>query len=326
MTMAAAICRPDPTPPAASTGVGATASITSGHRTIDPTSPVCPPPSEPWQMTMSTPAALWFSACLTDPAKAAMSMPWAWTLAITSSGGVPSALATSLTLSCLRITSTNGAAVAAVQPNSSRFGPAFELRHSVVGQDLLDEHPVLVGDHGPELSFEFDRVEFTHPLVLSGNHDVDAVRTVADVFIEPGQFHLELFGAEADRPEHAHPTGVGHGGGHVAAVGEGKDRELNAETFAELVVHDGPPRVVSLKGFALQVEPILVCGGVSRSMSASSRKRAVLLGGMAPVVVMPQGIEGPPGRRIGFGRARRRGRPQPASWRGCPAQRCDHRR
>ena len=58
MTMAAAIWRPEPMPPAASTGSGATASITSGHSTMDPTSPVCPPPSEPWQMTMSTPAAL----------------------------------------------------------------------------------------------------------------------------------------------------------------------------------------------------------------------------------------------------------------------------
>ena len=45
--MAAAIWRPEPTPPAASTGSGATASITSGHSTMEPTSPVWPPPSEP---------------------------------------------------------------------------------------------------------------------------------------------------------------------------------------------------------------------------------------------------------------------------------------
>ena len=37
---AAAICRPVPTPPAASTGVGATASITSGQSTMLPMSPV----------------------------------------------------------------------------------------------------------------------------------------------------------------------------------------------------------------------------------------------------------------------------------------------
>ena len=46
-----------PTPPAASTGVGATASITSGHNTVDATSPVWPPPSVPCAMTMSTPAS-----------------------------------------------------------------------------------------------------------------------------------------------------------------------------------------------------------------------------------------------------------------------------
>ncbi len=97
--------------------------MTSGHSTMEPTSPVWPPPSEPWQTMMSTPAALWFSACLTDPASAATSMPWSWTCAMTSSGGVPSALATSLTLSWRRMTSTSGAAVAAVQPSSSRRGP-----------------------------------------------------------------------------------------------------------------------------------------------------------------------------------------------------------
>ena len=37
-------------PPAASTGVGATASTTSGTSTIVPISPVWPPASEPWAM------------------------------------------------------------------------------------------------------------------------------------------------------------------------------------------------------------------------------------------------------------------------------------
>ena len=55
---AAAICRPVPMPPAASTGVGATASITSGQSTTLPISPVWPPPSVPCAMMMSMPAAL----------------------------------------------------------------------------------------------------------------------------------------------------------------------------------------------------------------------------------------------------------------------------
>jgi len=45
MASAAAIWRPVPIPPAASTGLGATASITSGQSTMLPTSPVWPPPS-----------------------------------------------------------------------------------------------------------------------------------------------------------------------------------------------------------------------------------------------------------------------------------------
>ena len=43
--MAAAICRPVPMPPAASTGTGAMASTTSGMSTIVATSPVWPPAS-----------------------------------------------------------------------------------------------------------------------------------------------------------------------------------------------------------------------------------------------------------------------------------------
>ena len=56
--IAAAICRPLPIPPAASTGTGAIASTTSGTSTIEATSPVCPPASWPWATMMSTP---WFT-------------------------------------------------------------------------------------------------------------------------------------------------------------------------------------------------------------------------------------------------------------------------
>ena len=156
---------------------------------------------------------------------------------MTSSGGVPSALATSFTFGCCRITSTNGAAVAAVQPSSSRRGPPSSLGDAVVGQDLLGEGPVLVGDHRPQLGLELDRVDLVHALVLAGDDDVDAVGVVADVLVEPVQLDLELLGAEADRAENAETAGVGHRGGHVAAVGEGEDGELDPEAFAKLVVH-----------------------------------------------------------------------------------------
>jgi len=122
---AAAICRPSPMPPAASTGIGATASITCGHSTRLPISPVWPPPSVPCAITKSTPASLCWIACFTLPHSAPTSRPLAWMSLMTSVGGVPSALATSFTFGCFRIASTCGPAVVAVQPSSSRaFSPS----------------------------------------------------------------------------------------------------------------------------------------------------------------------------------------------------------
>src|SRR5579884_3027347 len=111
-----------PRPDAASTGVGATASTTSGQSTTLPISPVCPPPSVPWAITMSTPAALCARACFSDPHSAATSRPASWISPMTSGGGVPSAFATSRTCSCRSATSSCGAAVAIVQPSSSLTG------------------------------------------------------------------------------------------------------------------------------------------------------------------------------------------------------------
>ena len=93
---AAATCRPQPIPPAASTGVGATASTTSGTRTSVAISPVWPPASLPDAITMSTPASTWRRACSAVPMSAATSTPRSCTLSTTSRGGVPSALTSSL--------------------------------------------------------------------------------------------------------------------------------------------------------------------------------------------------------------------------------------
>ncbi len=122
-------------------------------------------------------------------------------------------------------------------------GAALDLGHAVVGQDLLGEGAVLLGDHRPQLGLELDRVDLVHALVLAGDDDVDAVRVVTHVLVEPGQLHLELVRAEADGAQDAHATGVRHGGRHVAAVGEGEDGELDPEAFAELVVHGGDLRI-----------------------------------------------------------------------------------
>ena len=78
-----------------------------------------------------------------------------------------------------------------------------------------------------------------HALVLVRDHDVDAVGAVADVLVDPVELDLELLGAEADRAEHAEAAGLAHRDDDVAAVGEGEDRELDAELVADRGAHVG---------------------------------------------------------------------------------------
>ena len=78
-----------------------------------------------------------------------------------------------------------------------------------------------------------------HALVLAGDDDVDAVGLVADVLVDPLQLDLELLGGEADGAEHAEAAGLGDGDDDVTAVGEGEDRELDAEVVAEVVCMAG---------------------------------------------------------------------------------------
>ncbi len=99
---AAAICRPEPMPPAASTAASSpTASTISGTSTIVAISPVWPPASVPWAMTMSTPLSTCERACLALPASAATGTPCSCAWSMTSFGGEPSALAISL-IGCLQ--------------------------------------------------------------------------------------------------------------------------------------------------------------------------------------------------------------------------------
>ena len=131
-----------------------------------------------------------------------------------------------------------------------RRGPAEQLvvplllghlRHAVVGEQLRGEVAVAVGHELLHLRLELlgRHVLDAHALVLGRDHEVDAVRPVAHVLVEPRQLDLELLGREPDGAEHAEPTGLGHRGDDVAAVREGVDRELDAEAFGELGAH--PP-------------------------------------------------------------------------------------
>jgi hypothetical protein len=116
----------------------------------------------------------------------------------------------------------------------------------VLGQDLVGEAPVLFGHGGEQHGLELLRVDLAHALVLAGDDDVDAVGLVTDVLVDPGELDLELFGRKADGAEHAEAAGLADRRDHVAAVGEGEERELDAESIAEGGVH-GPRRYGALQ-------------------------------------------------------------------------------
>jgi len=56
-----------------------------------------------------------------------------------------------------------------------------------------------------------------------------------DVLVDPLELELELVGGERQGAEHPHAAGPAHRRGHVTAVGEGEDRELDAERLAQFV-------------------------------------------------------------------------------------------
>ena len=102
-----------------------------------------------------------------------------------------------------------------------------ELGHLVPGEDVVDERPVRVGDEGADV---VERVAAALVAGVLGGHDqIDAVRAVADLLLDPGEVDLQLRRRVGDRAEHTEPTGLRHRGDHVAAVAEGEDRELDVE-------------------------------------------------------------------------------------------------
>ena len=109
----------------------------------------------------------------------------------------------------------------------------------MVGEDLVDVVPVVLADHRPQLRPDVRHVVDAGVAIhgLHRHHDVDAVRLAADVLVDPLQLELELVRREGERAEHAHAAGVRHRGDDVAAVREGKDRELDAEHLGETVLH-----------------------------------------------------------------------------------------
>ncbi len=102
-----------------------------------------------------------------------------------------------------------------------------ELRHVVATQDVVDELAVSIGDQ------RADVVERVPAVLVAGvlrrNDQVDAVRAVTDLVLDPLQVDLELFGRVGNGTEYAETTRFRHGGNDVTAVAEREDRELDTQ-------------------------------------------------------------------------------------------------
>lgn len=57
------------------------------------------------------------------------------------------------------------------------------------------------------------------------------------MLVDPVELNLELFGGEADGAEHTEAAGLAHGDDNIAAMGEGKDRQIDAELVTEGGMH-----------------------------------------------------------------------------------------
>ena len=156
-----------------------------------------------------------------------------------SGGGVPSAFAIERHLRMSqRHLDLRGRGRLGPPQHLQRALVAVVHRYAVVGQDLLGEIEVLLRHHRLQhLRQLVGGQTRVHALVLVRDHDVDAIRVVADVLIDPVEFDLELFRREADGAQHAETAGLAHRDDDVAAVREGEDRELDAEFVAEDRVH-----------------------------------------------------------------------------------------
>jgi len=162
---------------------------------------------------------------------------------IISAGGVPSALAISVTFGCCSDTLD--------LRGGGRLGPAEELKgvvvavvdgHTVVGEDLAGERQMLLRHKRVQRLLEHfgGQVGRVHALVLVRDHDVDAVGVVTDVLVDPVQLDLQLLRSEAHRAEHPEATCLAHGDHDVTGVGEREDRELDVELVADGVCMPAP--------------------------------------------------------------------------------------
>jgi hypothetical protein len=69
------------------------------------------------------------------------------------------------------------------------------------------------------------------------DEQVDTVGAAVAAGVDPGELDVELFGSAAGGAKDSEPAGSADGGDDVPAVGEGQEREVDAEPVAECGVH-----------------------------------------------------------------------------------------
>ena len=166
--------------------VGAIASITSGHSTIELISPVWPPASVPCATMMSTPMFTCFCACC-DVARERGDLD---AVLVRGVDDVLGRRAERVHEQRRRVLQRDVELRA-----RGRVGPAEQVmaaldvvgqrRHVVLGEHLLDPVAVLLGDHRLELALEVRGVDALGQLHLGRHHEVDAVGLAVDVLVDP---------------------------------------------------------------------------------------------------------------------------------------------
>ena len=226
-------------PPAASTGVGATASTTSGTSTMVAISPVCPPASVPCATMRSTPAALVALGVGHGAGQGGHSHSGVvrprdergrrWPEGARHQGDVMGEGHVEQGLVAL------GGHVGedvALRPGAQVGG---ELGHVVATQDVVDE--LLLGG-GEELAHGIGvEPALLGAGVLGREEEVDAVAAAVGLLLDPREVDLELVGGVGHGTQDPEPTGPGDRGHHVTAVAEGQDRELHPEHVGDLGLH-----------------------------------------------------------------------------------------
>jgi hypothetical protein len=125
-----------------------------------------------------------------------------------------------------------------LHPEPGRLHHAFDALgqrwNVVVGQNPLHELLLFGRNQGAE-GLQVERLALADELLRHG--EIHAVRLATAVLVDPGQFNLELIGAEGQGAEHAIATGPTDLGHDVTAMGEGEERELDAESVTDWSEH-----------------------------------------------------------------------------------------